>query len=67
MEINDGQWHRVTWNLRKLVAERIDPNIKSIKTLSLGTWANPQKPVVVEFRNVCFGSFNKLDGVEVDR
>ena len=67
LEINDGQWHRVTWNLRKLVAERIDPNIKSIKTLILGTWANPQKPVVVEFKNVCFGSFNKLDGVEVNQ
>jgi hypothetical protein len=67
LEINDGQWHRVTWNLRKLVAERIDPNIKSIKTLILGTWANPQKPVVVEFKNVCFGSFNKLDGVDVNQ
>ncbi len=67
LEINDGKWHRVTWNLQKLVAERIDPNIKSIKNLIVGTWANPQQPVVVEFKNVCFGSLNQLDGVELNR
>ncbi|MBI5685947.1 MAG: hypothetical protein HZC54_12820 [Verrucomicrobia bacterium] len=66
-EINNGQWHRITWNLQKLVAERIAPDIKSIKNLIVGTWSNPAQPVVVEFKNVCFGSFNQLDGVEVDR
>jgi hypothetical protein len=67
LEINDGRWHRVTWNLQKLVADRIDPNIKSIKNLIVGTWANPANPVVVEFKNVCFGSFNQLDGVQLER
>jgi hypothetical protein len=67
LAINDGQWHRVTWNLKKLVAERVSPDITSIKNLIVGTWANPQAPVVVEFKDVCFGSFNQLDGLEVDR
>lgn len=66
-EINDGQWHRLTWNLEKLVAEKISPETKSIKNLIVGTWTNPKTPVAVEFKNVCFGSFNQLDGVEVDR
>ena len=67
MEINDGQWHRVTWNLHQLVAERIGKDIHSLKNLVVGTWSNPKQPVTVEFKNVCFGSFNQLDGQEVDR
>ena len=66
-EINDGQWHRLTWNLQKLVAEKISPETKTLKNLVVGTWTNPKTPVTVEFKNVCFGSFNQLDGVEVDR
>ena len=44
----------------------ISPDIKSIKNLVVGTWSNPAQPVVLEFRNVCFGSFNQLDGLELD-
>ena len=65
-ELSNGAWHRVTWNLKKLVAEQIGPDIKSIKNVVVGTWSNPAQPVVLEFRNVCFGSFNQLDGLELD-
>jgi hypothetical protein len=65
--LNDGQWHRVTWNLQKLVTEKIGKDVKSIKNLIVGTWTNPKTPVVIEFKDVCFGSFNQLDGQEVDR
>ena len=67
MEINNGQWQRITWNLQKLVAELIGPDIKSIKNLVVGTWNNPTAPVVLEFKKFCFGSFNQLDGLEVDQ
>jgi hypothetical protein len=65
-EINNGAWHRVTWNLKKLVAEQIGSDIKSISNVIVGTWSNPSQPVVLEFKNVCFGSFNQLDGLELD-
>jgi hypothetical protein len=65
-EINNGQWHRLTWNLQKLVAEKIGSQTQSIKNLVVGTWTNPETPVTVEFKNVCFGSFNQLDGLERD-
>ena len=66
-EISNGQWQRLTWNLKKLVTEKIGSQTKSIKNLVVGTWTNPETPVIVEFKSVCFGSFNQLDGVEVDR
>ncbi len=59
VEINDGQWHQVVLDLRKLVALRIDPKFKSIHNLMIGTWANPREPVVVEFKDVCFGSLGE--------
>jgi hypothetical protein len=67
LEVNDGHWHHITWNLEKLVRERVGQEVKSIKTLIIGTWSNPAKPVVVEFKNFCFGKVNKADNREVDR
>ena len=59
-QINDGQWHRVTWNLKRLVRDKFNNSAK-IKTLILGSWENSQKPVVIELAEMSLGKRNMLN------
>lgn len=59
--ISDGKWHRITWNLEKLVREEIGPGVTYIRSIILGSWENPSKPIVLEFRDFAFGKRNMLD------
>jgi hypothetical protein len=60
--INDGNWHRVTWNLQELYKEQITSTDKGrIKNLILGSWEKPSEPIVVEFRDFSLGRRNTLD------
>jgi len=65
-EINDGKWHRITWNLQKVVKEKIGQDISKIKHLIIGNWQKVDEPVVVEFKSFNMGRLNLLDGLEVD-
>ena len=54
--INDGKWHRVTWDLRRLAVERIGPSSARIHTLILGNWEKPPQSGTVEFKEFAFGT-----------
>lgn len=55
-KLNDGQWHEVSVDLRQALAGQIEPGQKlRIKNLIIGSWQNPQKPIVVEFQAFCIG------------
>lgn len=60
-KINDGKWHRVTWDLLRLCKEELGTGSIQIKNLVLGTWEKPSEPVVVEFQNFSHGKRNTLD------
>jgi len=59
--LNEGQWHRVTWDLKRLVEEQIGPGRTRITNIILGSWEKPAEPVVVEFQDFAFGQRNLLD------
>ena len=59
--ISDGKWHRVTWNLRETVKDRIGAGNTRIKDVILGSWEAPAEPIVVEFSDFAFGRQNTLD------
>ncbi len=59
--ITDGQWHRVTWDLKRLVEEQVGPGRTRITNFILGSWEKPAEPVVVEFQDFAFGQRNLLD------
>jgi len=63
-KVNDGNWHRVNWNLRQMVAERIGPGVTTISNLIVGSWVPSAEPAVIEFKRVAFGIDNRLDGQE---
>lgn len=63
-KVNDGNWHRVNWNLRQMVAERIGPGVTTISNLIIGSWVPSDEPAVIEFKRVAFGIDNRLDGQE---
>ena len=54
--IDDGKWHRVTWNLRRLVTERIGPGTTQIHQLILGNWEKPPATGTVEIKDFAFGT-----------
>jgi hypothetical protein len=54
--ISDGNWHRVTWDLRRLVREQIGEQYTHIRNVIMGSWGNPVQPVVVDFRDFRFGA-----------
>jgi hypothetical protein len=59
--ISNGEWHRVTWNLRELVKDRTGGGDSHIRSVILGTWESLKEPVVVEFSDFAFGKRNMLD------
>ena len=62
--VNDGQWHRVNFNLRQMIAEQIDTGITNISNLIIGTWVESTEPAIIGLRRVAFGIDNRLDGQE---
>lgn len=56
-EINDGQWHRVSWDLAKLVDEVIKPPRADgrIGAIIFGSWETPTKPLQVEIQSAALG------------
>lgn len=58
--VNDGAWHRVTWNLANLCKERLG-GIERIRNVVVGVWDNPAEAVDVEFADFAFGVRNSLD------
>ena len=65
-KINDGNWHRITWDLQKMVNEKIGQDVSKIKDMIIGNWQKVDEPVVLEFKNFKMGSLNLLDGLEQD-
>ena len=65
-EINDGKWHRLTWNLQKVEKEKIGQDVLKIKHLIIGNWQTVDEPVVVDFKSFNMGRENQLDGLEQD-
>lgn len=59
--INNGQWHRVTWDLRTLVREGLGRSDSTIHNIVIGSWDNPKEPIEVEFRDFTLGQRNRLD------
>lgn len=59
--LSDGKWHRVTWDLKRLVREGIARNDREITNLVIGSWKTPKEPVVVEFQDFSLGTRNMLD------
>lgn len=53
--INDGEWHRVTWNLKALIEKQIPESGLKISNIILGAWDKPYQPVDVSFKNFSFG------------
>lgn len=60
-EINDGKWHRVTWDLRRLVSDRVNATNHKITQIIIGSWEQPSKPLEVEFQDFTMGKRNLLD------
>ncbi|MHB0998643.1 MAG: alpha-glucuronidase family glycosyl hydrolase [Armatimonadota bacterium] len=53
---DDGKWHRVTWNLRKFMAEKFPDSDMKISNIILGAWEKPSQPISVEFKEFSFGA-----------
>ncbi len=60
-KINDGEWHRVTWDLKRLCREQLGEGNVRTKNLVLGSWDKPSQPIKVELRNFAHGKRNTLD------
>ncbi|MHB1459142.1 MAG: alpha-glucuronidase family glycosyl hydrolase [Armatimonadota bacterium] len=60
-DINDGKWHRVTWDLKRLAKEKIGGNRKKITSMIIGSWESPSAPIEVEFQDFTLGKRNMLD------
>lgn len=58
--INDGKWHRVTLDLKKLVKERLNHN-GTISNMVIGAWKKPQKPIIFEIRDFSIGARNTVN------
>jgi hypothetical protein len=54
--IDDGKWHRVTWDLRRLASERIGPGTTQIRQLIFGNWEKPPQTGTVEIKDFAFGT-----------
>lgn len=54
--LDDGKWHRVTWDLRRLAAERIGSSATRIHSLIFGNWEKPPKTGTLEFKDFAFGT-----------
>ena len=60
--INDGQWHRVTWNLLKMYQEMISAEGEPmIRNVLFGTWEAADEECEVEFKEFTIGVQNTLD------
>jgi hypothetical protein len=56
-KLNDGKWHDVSLDLRRILAGQWEPGQASqIKNLIIGSWENPSHPILVEFQAFAFGS-----------
>ena len=59
--INDGKWHRVTFDLKRVVREGLGSDQREITNVVIGSWMTPREPIVVEFQDFALGERNLLD------
>lgn len=59
--VNDGAWHRVTWDLKRLASEQFGSGQFKISNLIVGSWEKFSLPIVVEFQSFALGKRNTLD------
>jgi hypothetical protein len=58
--INDGKWHRVTWDLCRLIKDKLGYT-GTIKGIIIGSWEKPSEPITVELQDFTFGQRNTLN------
>jgi hypothetical protein len=60
-DINDGSWHRITWDLKNFVNDKINSSNLKISQIILGSWKNPSEPISVDFRGFSIWKCNMLN------
>ncbi|MHB0998642.1 MAG: alpha-glucuronidase family glycosyl hydrolase [Armatimonadota bacterium] len=59
--LSDGKWHRVTWDLGRLVQDRVSTGETKIINMIIGAWDKPSAPIELEFQDFTVGKRNMLD------
>jgi hypothetical protein len=54
--INDGQWHRLSWNLKQMVQKKIGSEVSTVRNIIIGKWADPEISAELEIKSFELGS-----------
>jgi hypothetical protein len=55
-EVSDGQWHRLTWNLRDMVLKNVGKDVLTIHSVIIGKWTAPESVAELEIKELTFGT-----------
>lgn len=53
--LNDGQWHRLSWNLKQMVQKKFGPDASTVRDIIIGKWAEPEAACELEIREFQLG------------
>jgi hypothetical protein len=53
--LSDGQWHRLTWNLKQIVQKNFGADVSTISDVIIGKWTAPETVGELEIRSFKLG------------
>lgn len=53
--VNDGQWHRLSWNLKQIVQKKFGPEASTVRDIIIGKWAEPEAACELEIKSFKLG------------
>jgi len=54
--VADGQWHRLTWNLRDMIRKNVGKDASTIHSVIIGKWTAPDSVAELEIKALTFGT-----------
>jgi len=53
--INDGEWHRLSWNLKQMVQKKFGADVSTVRDIIIGKWAAPELSAELEIKSFKLG------------
>lgn len=53
--LSDGEWHRLSWNLKQIVQKNFGSDVSSISDLIIGKWTAPETVTELEIQSFTLG------------
>jgi hypothetical protein len=54
--VNDGQWHRLSWNLKQMVQKKFGADASTVRDIMIGKWADPELSAELEIKSFILGA-----------